>query len=495
MSFVPMGVFRLERACVALLLGTLSFSAVCAAPARVQEPVTMNFEDAEIDGVSRAMGIVLGRPIVVDPRVKGRITLVTDEAVPPARAYAMFFAVLRGLGYAVVESNGLLKVVPEADAKVLSDAVSVKSSAQRGDTVMTQVFQLLYENASSLVSVLRPLISPNNTISVNPGNNSLVITDYASNLSRLGVLIAALDTPSATDVEVIPLQHAIASELAVKVLRMMDTPQQGVAQGSGPGAISANNTPAVSVVPDVHANALLVRAPNAIRLSAVRALVARLDLPGRSGSNVHVLYLKNAEATRLATVLRAAFSSDGARRDVGGGNAGASTTGASVAAPSGMSTSSAAGSFSMNPTSSSASSQAATPVTATAQPSIGGFIQADPATNSLIVTAPEPLFRELRAVVDLLDTRRAQLYVESLVVEVDASKALDVGVQWKQIFNISSTTGLTLGTVATALESMSGTNILSTANVVTLDNEEAKIIVGQNVPFVTGSYSNTSSSS
>jgi general secretion pathway protein D len=216
--------------------------------------------------------------------------------------------------------------------------------------------------------------------------------------------------------------------------------------------------------------------------------VARLDRPGgggAAGSNIHVIYLKNAEATRLATVLRAAFSTDTARNAASNGSPSAGAAPATMTAtPAGSSN---AGS------SSTSSTQATTPVSATAQPSTGGYIQADPATNSLIITAPEPLFRELRAVVDLLDTRRAQLYVESLVVEVDASKALDVGIQWKQIFNISSSTELTLGTVAQALESMSGTNILSTANVVTLDNEEAKIVVGQNVPFVTGSYTTTNS--
>jgi general secretion pathway protein D len=141
------------------------------------------------------------------------------------------------------------------------------------------------------------------------------------------------------------------------------------------------------------------------------------------------------------------------------------------------------------------STQATTPVSATAQPSTGGYIQADPATNSLIITAPDAAFDELREVVELLDTRRAQLYVESLVVEVDATRAVDVGLQWKQIFSISQSalSTLTLGDVAEALQSVAGTNILSTANVVTLDNEEAKIVVGQNVPFVTGSYTTTGS--
>jgi len=211
---------------------------------------------------------------------------------------------------------------------------------------------------------------------------------------------------------------------------------------------------------------------------------------------VHVVYLQHTDATRLAAVLRAALPSvDVLKGTTGGGGAtGASGSGgAGSNLPSPKSTSSAGSSSS---SSSSTSSATATPLTSAAAPSTGGYIQADPASNSLIVTAPEPLFRDIRAVIAQLDVRRAQLYVESLVVEVDASRALDVGLQWKTLFNISETslTTLTLGEVATALRTISGTNILSTANVVTLDNEEARIVVGQNVPYVTGSYTTSSSS-
>jgi len=456
-----------------------------AAPAAAAALSTLNFPDADVDAVARAIAVIVDRQIAVDPRVKGKLTLYTDQPVTAVQAYALFTAALRGLGFAVVDSNGLLKVVPEAEAKLQTGAVSAEAGARRGDQVVTQVIRVVHENASNLVPVLRPLISPNNTINANAGNNTLIITDYASNLARLGTIIAALDTPSATDVEVMPLQHALAPDLAVTVQRLTD----GAAAPSA-GAASAAGGGSTSILADTHINALLVRAPNPARLAAIRALVAQLDRPGASGaggSNIHVIYLQHVEATRLAAVLRASLPASDAARS--GSGASGSSTGAGSSG--GLSTPSGAGS---NANASGAnSSQATTPVSSTAQPSLGGYIQADPATNALIVTAPEPLFRELRAVVDLLDTRRAQLYVESLVVEVDASKALDVGLQWKQIFNISNETTLTLGTVATALETMSGTNILSTANLVTLDNEEAKIVVGQNVPFVTGSYTSTSS--
>jgi len=467
------------------LLGTAIPRPIQAAPAAALS--TLNFPDAEVDAVARAVAVILDRQIAVDPRVKGKMTLYTEQPVTPAQAYALFSAALRGLGYAIAESNGLLKIVPEAEAKLQAGTVSAESGARRGDQVVTQVIRIVHENASNLVPVLRPLISPNNTINANAGNNTLVITDYASNLARLGTIIAALDTPSATDVEVMPLQYALASDLAVTVQRL----SEGAAPTGAPAAATAAAPAAsgsTSILADPHINALLVRAPNPARLAAIRALVAQLDRPGTSGaggSNIHVIYLQNVEATRLATVLRAALPGSDAARS--GATSAGSTAGAGLtAAPSSGATASGS--------SGAASAQATTPVTTAAQPSTGGYIQADPASNSLIVTAPEPLFRQVRAVVDLLDSRRAQLYVESLVVEVDASKALDVGLQWKQIFNISNATTLTLGTVATALETMSGTNILSTANIVTLDNEEAKIVVGQNVPFVTGSYTTTGTS-
>ncbi len=193
---------------------------------RASEPVTLNFANAEIEAVARTMATITGRNVVVDPRVKGQITLVTENAVLPAAAFQQFQAALRLQGFTVVESGGLYKVVPEADAKLQTGAVSVtqgsSGSAPAGGQMVTQIFKLNFENANNLVPVLRPLISPNNTINVNPGNNSLVITDYADNLQRLARIIAAMDVSNATDLEVIPLQHALASDLAPLVARLIE---------------------------------------------------------------------------------------------------------------------------------------------------------------------------------------------------------------------------------------------------------------------------------
>jgi general secretion pathway protein D len=482
---------------ISVPLAALALALALAAPAHAGahasrtphlETYTLDFPSIDADAAARAMATILDRPILVDPRVKGTVTLFSDTPVTRAQAFALFQSALRGVGDTVVESDGLLKVVPEADAKVQTGVLMVGGVARQGDQVLTQVFRLSYESAANMVTVLRPLIVANNTINANAGNNTLVITDYASNLARLGALIAALDTPSATDVEVIPLQYALASDLATMVQRLSDptaaaTGPTGPSAGSGSGPVAAApaSTTGFVVIADPHLNALLVKGATPARLATIRALVARLDRAGAARSNIHVVYLKYADAVRLATVLRAAFATDASR--VGGDSAPASRP---VSATPATSTSSGS--------SDTASTQTTAPVTGAAAPAIGGFIQADPASNALIVTAAEPQYRELRAAIDELDTRRAQLVVESVVVEVDASKALDVGMQWQSIFNIASDTSLTLGTVAQAIQATSGTNILSTANLVTLDNEEAKIVVGQNVPFVTGSYTSSSSS-
>src|SRR5215208_1663915 len=200
---------------------------------RSNEPVTLNFVNADIEAVARTMAAIIGRNIVVDPRVKGTINLSTDRPVAPSVAYNQFLATLRLSGFTVVESGGLLKVVPEADAKLQGGAVSVGTPAGGGQ-ILTQIFRLNYEPAANLVPILRPLISPNNTINVNPGNNSLVITDYADNLQRLGRIIAALDVSNATDVEVIPLRHALAPDLAPVVQRLVDTGGAGPV-GAPPG--------------------------------------------------------------------------------------------------------------------------------------------------------------------------------------------------------------------------------------------------------------------
>ena len=268
---------------------------------RSAAPVTVNFVNADIEAVSRAFAAMINRQIAVDPRVKGTMTVYSEQPQSVAEAYQGFLSALRGLGFAVVDSGGLLKVVPEADAKLQTSTVSVGEVARKGDQVITQIFTLRYENPNNLVAVLRPLISANNTINASPGNNSLVITDYAENLQRIAKIIAALDQPAASDIEVIALEHVVAGDIAAIVQRLADgTPTVAV-----PGMAAGGAT---TVLADARSNSLIVRTGNAAKLAAVRAVVAKLDrpvlgegVPGAPG--MWVVHLKNADATRLATVL------------------------------------------------------------------------------------------------------------------------------------------------------------------------------------------------
>jgi general secretion pathway protein D len=471
-----------------------------------KEPITLNFVNAEIDAVARTLASLSGRNVVVDPRVKGTMSLSSQVAVPPAQALHLFATQLRMQGFALIESDGLYTVLPEAEAKLQSGSVSAGNAPASSGQVATQIFRLNHENANNLVPVLRPLISPNNTINVNPGTNALVITDYGDNLQRLGRIIAALDVANATGVEVIRLQHGIAADLAPMVQRLIDS---GAAAGVPAVQGVADTSFKTTVLAETRTNALIVRAANPARLALTRGLIEQLDQPNATGpnaasGNIHVVYLKNADATKLANTLRAAMSSTGAT---------ASNVTALPTAPSTTGPSSTQGS--------SASAPAAT----------GGQIQADPATNALIITAPEPQYRQLRSVIDMLDQRRAQVFVESLIAEVSADKAAEFGVQWMSgtgtgsstvgvlgtNFSIGGTNLLTLaanaakgtyaaspgfniaagqqrngvlalGALARFLQTNGDANILSTPNLLTLDNEEAKIVIGQNVPFVTGQY-------
>ncbi|WP_310463324.1 type II secretion system secretin GspD [Sphaerotilus sp.] len=527
-----------RRVLAAALAGTLALGHL--APLQAQQSrratapatakVTVNFVNADIEAVSRAMAAIVKRQILVDPRVRGQMTLYSEQPLTEREAFLNYLSVLRGLGFTVVDVAGLLKVVPEAEAKLQTGTVSVGNVMRSGDQILTQVFPLKHENVNNLVTVLRPLITPNNTINANPGNNTLVITDYADNLQRLARIIAALDTPAATDVEVIPIKNGSASDLAPMVQRFADS-----SSGGTPGAPAAM-AGGVSIIADPRTNSLLVRAPNAARLAVVRGVIDKLDRPGPTGGpagNIYVVYLKNADATRLAAVLRAAYGAGGSGTS-GGSTGGASTGLGATSANSGGGMAAAIG----GQGGSGASAQSTTPVSASASPSTGGFVQADPATNALIITAPEPIYRQLRAVIDQLDARRAQVYVESMIVKMDASQAAEFGFQWQGLLgksgdkygviagtNYSSTSGAgsnlvtlsqsttstgvnlgaglnvgliqalngiyTLGALARFLESSTGANILSTPNLVALDNEEAKIVIGQNVPFITGSFTNT----
>ena len=501
------------------------------------DAVTLNFKDADIDSVVGAFGHLLNRTFIIDPRVRGKMTLETPRPVSRAQAYRLLQSQLRSQGFAVVEAGGLTKVVPEADAKLQSSPVTAgRTPGASGDQIVTQIFRLTHESASNLVPVLRPLISPNNTIVAYPNNNSLVVTDYAANLQRIARIVATLDSPSTSGVEVVPIEHAVAADIAVAVSRMLDDS----ARASAGAQVDAGQR--VLVMADPRINAVMIRTGSAAKMTLARSLITRLDQPSAQPGNIHVVYLRNAEAVKLAQTLQGVLAGGSGRQGAGAGTSGfgangtAGALGASGSNPAGSSLGGQAGAQGQGAGATTPLQQSSTqPITVQAA---GATIAADPTTNSLIITAPEPVYRNLRSVIDQLDTRRAQVFIESLIVEISAERAAEMGIQWQFLsapegttrvlggtnlpsrgsggnildatanigavgtgLNVGVVRGTTtipgigtvlnLGFLARALETNANANILATPNLLTLDNEEARIIIGQNVPFVTGQFTAT----
>src|SRR6266536_1825073 len=520
-SILP-GSQRFGRALAAALLAVLTAISPLAAHG-ADEPVTLNFVNADIEAVIKAVAEITGKNFIIDPRVKGQINIISTRPVPRALVYPTLLSALRLQGVAAIETDGIVKIVPEAEAKQQGGPVGHGAVAAGGDRLVTEVITLRNESATQLVNVLRPLITPNNTIAAYPASNALVITDYAENLKRIERIIASLDQPPAGEPLVVPVRNASAIDLVPMLSRLIAEP------GATPEAQQRT-----VIIADPRSNSVLIRSDSPSRAARVRSLVEQLDTPGRAGGNIFIIYLKNAEAARVAQTLRALLS--------GGGD---TTGGASTLA--------------LTPTASLNVSATATPSAApAASPQItasvasggggaftagGATIQADTANNALLIMAPEPVYNNIRAVVEKLDIRRAQVYIEALVVEVTADKAAEFGIQWNLLdpdkFNSNSTQvgggtnfgtrgtgtniidaqanlstvgqglnfGIIRGTIsipgigvitnlallARALQSDNSANILSTPNLLTLDNEQARIIVAQNVPFITGQYAQTGS--
>ncbi|MBI0326800.1 type II secretion system secretin GspD [Burkholderia plantarii] len=515
--------------------------------------VTLNFVNADIDQVARAIGAATGKTIIVDPRVKGQLNLVSEHSVPEDQALKTLQSALRMQGFSLLQDHGVLKVVPEADAKLQGVPTFVGNTPRaNGDQVITQVFELHNESANNLLPVLRPLISPNNTVTAYPANNTLVVTDYADNVRRIAQIIAGIDSAAGTQVVVVPLKNANAIDIASQLGKLLD-----------PGAIgNTDATLKVNVSADPRTNSILLRASNGSRLASARRLLAQLDAPSAAPGNMHVIRLRNADAVKLAKTLRgmmgkgdsgsSASSNDANSFNQGNSGGSSFSTGTSGTAPlpSGSSSLSSSGSGSGTGYGSGSGGKNDGFLSSDKDKSDdnqpGGMIQADAATNSLIITASDPVYRNLRAVVDQLDERRAQVYIEALIVELNSTTSANLGIQWQVANNAlyagsslgtnvsglgNTITGLTaaaaagstggangaaaaaasltpglnigwlknmfgitgLGALLQAFSGSSDANVLSTPNLVTLDNEEAKIVVGQNVPIATGSYSNLTS--
>lgn len=485
------------------------------------DKVMLNFVNADIESTVKAVGLITGKNFIIDPRVKGVVNIVSASPVAKGEVFNIMLSALRLQGFAVVETGSVVRILPEADAKqnfgiTIDKQFPTGNRATHGDRIITQVYPLKHESASQIVPILRPLIAPNNTIAAYPAANLIVITDYADNIQRINQIIANIDQPSSSDITILPLKYASALEVAQTIARLLpEVSTPGVTSSQIVGA--AEGVKKTLIIPDIRANTLMVRGENAAHMEQIKRITASLDKQGSTLGNIRVIYLKNADATKLAALLKAILSGQDAPQ---------------ISTPSSTSSNNPPGSPPQPAVSSVSSS-----ISGGSTPQ-GVAIQADATTNSLIITAPDNLYNSLRAVIDKLDARRAQVYVEAMIAEVNVDKAGQFGVQWllgggnknvtgigasalgsgansitsvaagiaaKDISKLPSGFSLgvingslsdggklgNLGVLATAIETSGGGNVLSTPNILTLDNEEAKIIVGNNVPFITGTQSST----
>ena len=480
------------------VLGVFLLGVALTAPT-LAAPVTLNLKDAEINALVESMSVLTGKNFIVDPRVKGRVTIISSKPMDEKELYEVFLAVLGVHGFAAIPSGNVIKIVPAAGAKQENVPTVDQRSGAEPDQIVTRVIQVQNVSAAQIVPILRPLIPPQGHLAAYTPTNVLIISDAAANVERIASIIARVDLASNEEVEIVPLRHASATE----IVRVLTALEQGRAKADPAAAAGA----LPRMVADERTNSVLLSGDKASRLR-LRALILHLDTPVDGSGNTQVIYLRYAKAKNLVTVLQGvskSLSNEATRNTPTSSQVGGT-------APGGSSSSGGAGLVD---------------------------IQADEATNSLVITAPPELIRPLRTVIAQLDVRRAQVLVEAVIAEISAEKTAELGVQWIAGTNnvvgftnlntgnssLANIIGLALqansgtltdtsllpegmhlgigdfsqgnpfGALISALAKDADTNVLSTPTVVTMDNEEAEIIVGQNVPFVTGSYTTSTSTS
>jgi general secretion pathway protein D len=445
------------------------------------ETVTLNLKDADISALISTVAEVTNRNFIVDPRVKGKVTVISTRPMSSDEVYQVFLSILTVHGFAAVPSGEVIKIVPDVNAKQGGIPTSSDADPGEGDEMVTRVIQVDNVTAAQLVPILRPLVPQQGHLAAYPATNVLIISDRANNVERLVSIISRIDKVSDSEIEVITLEHASAAE----VVRVLTSLNRAV-----PGAQGGGGADGPILVADERTNSVLLGGDHADRLRT-RAIISHLDTPLDSGGNTDVIYLRYAEAAQIVSVLMGVGKIE--EREAPQGKA----------------------------------------------PTSGGAfdIQADEQTNALVITAPPDIMRTLKRVISQLDIRRAQVLVEAVIAEVSADTSRQLGVQWifsgardgegpigvvnftnsgspvsdvvNAIVDVSNGGtfpslvdnallgfGKTSGSfnyvaVMNALASDANTNILSTPTLVTLDNEEAEIVIGENVPFLTGSFTST----
>jgi general secretion pathway protein D len=498
---------------LAVLLVVTSFQA--SAQSRQAQPrmqdgptITPNYKDADLSQIIQAVSEVTGKNFIIDPRVNAKVTMLSATPMSPAAFYEAFLAVLQVYGYVAVPAGKVIKIIPNTDARQLPSIDLPNDVSSTSDEIVTQIITMKNVSAAQLVPLLRPLIPQQGHLAAYPSGNMLIISDRASNVSRIMKIIQRMDESGDEPVEVIRLHDASATEL----VRTVNQLSQGQA-AEGAGA-------PVKIVADERTNSILVSGEKSLRLK-IKALIVNLDTPLQTGGDTQVRYLRYADAEKIADKLKGQASASAKAQ--GGPQSGAASAGGGAANVDASVT-----------------------------------IWADVATNALIMTAPPKIMKSLMAVIDKLDIRRAQVQVEALIVEIDVNKSSNLGVQWilygqgntnvpgvvtnfpgsgTSIVNLAAaalsgsltstttpttgTTGTTgaaslassIGTGATvavgrynatsgtnfaaviqALRSDGSSNIISTPSLITMNNEEAEVKVTQEIPLITGSYSSSQAS-
>lgn len=478
----PFTLFARERVNTRIRALVLACCLTGMGAASFAEPVTLNLKDADIGAVITTVADVTGKNFIVDPRVKGKVTIISSRPMDKDAVYQVFLSLLSVHGFSAVETGNVVKILPDANAKQNALPVVDDTGQEDMDAVVTRIIELHNVSAAQLVPILRPLVPQQGHLAAYVPGNILIISDHAANIQRMFEIIQRIDLPSNDDIEIIALKHASAADIS----RTLTTLTQ-----SAKAASRTDGTPQESpiIIADERTNSILLGGDKSGRLR-LRTLISHLDTPLVNEGNTNVIYLHYARAKDLVPILSGVNSSLEQQAKAKGGTAPHNDT----------------------------------PVN----------IQADESTNSLIITAPPSTLTSLQAVVRQLDIRRAQVLVESVIAEVQANVNNELGIEWivdstpggngpigvSNFGNISGVaasvisknlptlpSGLTLGVgrfnsgninfaaILHALKGDASTNILSTPSIITLDNQEAEIVVGQEVPFVTGSFTSTGSTS
>jgi len=481
-----------------LLAASLPF-AVAPPGAKAQTPAastqrfTTNFKDTDIQVVAESVAAATNRTFILDPRVRAQVNLISGGPMTPEEFYQAFLSILQVNGFAAVESGKVVKIIPDAQAKNLPANELPDRITGGTDEMVTQVIQVRNANAAQLVQVLKPLGAQYGHLASVPGSNTIVISDRASNVQRMMRIIARVDQGGDANVEVIPLQNTTAADIVRTITALNGNQQAQEAQGIAP-----------RLVADERSNSVLISGEPAARLR-IATLIAHLDTPVADGGGTEVIYLRYADADKLAAKLKEQVTGIAA---ASGGGGGGGAPGGGAAAQTGP-----------------AADRNTT-------------ITSEPDTNALVVTASPKTMRMIKSIVSQLDIPRAQVLVEAIVVDVSTRKSADLGVNWAVFSNEEGTnvpaggfispvggtsivdlakgiaapaqataplgatfgigrlrdSGINFAAMIRALRSDDNTNVIATPSATMLDNQETELKVAQEVPFLTGQYTNGTTS-